>query len=90
MATCAAPGGGARGGVDNATRRFRLDPPPPLGAASDRGRDPIEIEITTDGDSADDALVRAVSGSGGDDVGEGGAPAPNAAQGEGARYPLRR
>ncbi len=64
--------GGARGGVDTATRRLRLDPPPPSGATSDCGRGPIEIEITTDGDSADDALVRAVSGGGGDDVGEGG------------------
>jgi hypothetical protein len=73
-------GGGARGGVDTATRRFRLDPPPPSGAASDRGRVPIEIEITTDGDSADDALIRAVSGGGGDDVGEGGVPAPDAAR----------
>jgi hypothetical protein len=60
-------------------RRFRLDLLPMSVAASDPGHSPIEIEITTDGDSADDALVCAILGNGKDDVGEGGA-APDAMQ----------
>jgi hypothetical protein len=73
-------GGGARGSVDTTTRRFRLDPPLPSGATLDRSRGQMEIKITTNGDSANNALVRAVSGGSGDNVGEGGAPAPDAAQ----------
>ena len=72
-------GGGARGGggVDTSTRRFRMDPASSSGAASDRGRGSIEIEITADGEEADDVLVRTVSRCGEDEVGGGGASAPD-------------
>jgi hypothetical protein len=80
VATCTALGGGARGGIDTAMRRFHLDPLPLLGAASDRSCGPIEIKITANKDSADDALVGTILGGGGDDVGERGAPAPDTAQ----------
>ncbi len=49
------------------------------GAASDHSHSPIEIEITADRDSADDALVCAILGGGEDNIGEGGA-APDATQ----------
>jgi hypothetical protein len=80
VATCAPPGWGAHCGINTAMRRFRLDPPPPSGAALDRGRGPIKIKITMDGDSANNALVRAVLCGSGGNVGERGPPAPNSAR----------